>query len=215
MVTKNEPTKKTLTIPPPQFQVAEFCISGDAPYVQNKFSKKAKETMHDTQAEGSTAKKGKKREPKDFQDCFEGAQHKMDDGSNGIPAPSFRNAMIDACRMVGFQMTRAKCSIFVEADGFDVDDATPLVKITKGSPEYFETTVRLQASTTDLRVRAKWQPGWEAVVRVRFDMDQFTLEDVANLLMRAGQQVGIGEGRPFSRNSAGQGWGLFTIKETV
>ena len=49
-------------------------------------------------------------------------------------------------------------------------------------------------------------------MRVRFDADQFTLTDVANLLMRVGMQVGIGEGRPFSKNSNGMGWGLFDLK---
>jgi hypothetical protein len=52
---------------------------------------------------------------------------------------------------------------------------------------------------------------WKARVRVRWDQDQFTLEDVANLLTRVGMQVGIGEGRPDSKNSAGMGWGLFAV----
>jgi hypothetical protein len=32
-------------------------------------------------------------------------------------------------------------------------------------------------------------------------------------MARVGLQVGIGEGRPDSKNSAGMGWGLFTIEE--
>jgi len=36
---------------------------------------------------------------------------------------------------------------------------------------------------------------------------------LTNLLARAGLQVGIGEGRPDSKNSAGMGWGLFQIEE--
>jgi hypothetical protein len=56
-----------------------------------------------------------------------------------------------------------------------------------------------------------WEPGWSAKVRVTFDLDQFSLQDVGNLMMRVGRQVGIGEGRPDSRNSAGMGWGLFDI----
>jgi hypothetical protein len=46
---------------------------------------------------------------------------------------------------------------------------------------------------------------------VVYDADQFTLEDVSNLLARAGMQVGIGEGRPDSKMSAGMGWGTFRI----
>jgi hypothetical protein len=51
---------------------------------------------------------------------------------------------------------------------------------------------------------------WGCTLRIRFDADQFTVDDVMNLLERAGQQVGIGEGRPNSPNSFGMGWGTFT-----
>jgi hypothetical protein len=52
---------------------------------------------------------------------------------------------------------------------------------------------------------------WSAVVQVSYDADQFTLEDVTNLMSRVGLQVGIGEGRPDSRESAGLGWGTFEL----
>jgi hypothetical protein len=48
---------------------------------------------------------------------------------------------------------------------------------------------------------------------VTFDEDQFSVKDVSNLLARAGYQVGVGEGRPNSKASYGQGWGLFRIEE--
>ncbi len=108
-------------------------------------------------------------------------------------------------------MTLAKLSIFIEADGFDKADATPLVKITKGEPEYFESLVRVANGAPDIRPRGMWQPGWEANLRIRFDADQFTIEDVSNLLMRVGLQVGIGEGRPDSKMSTGMGWGMFEV----
>ena len=103
--------------------------------------------------------------------------------------------------------------IFIEADGFDKDDQTPLVKITKGSPVYCEHYVRNETGVVDLRARPMWREGWEAIVRIRFDADQFTAEDIANLLSRTGLQVGIGEGRPDSKKSCGMGWGLFELKE--
>jgi len=56
---------------------------------------------------------------------------------------------------------------------------------------------------------------WGATVRIRYDEDQFTAEDVVNLLLRAGQQVGIGEGRPYSKTSNGLGFGLFKIKNVA
>lgn len=200
----------SVVIAAPKFQTAEFTIRGTAPYVQNKFSQKARETMKAAQEKGSVGKKGTKKEPKDFQACYEGAMHKLPDGSHGIPAPAFRAAMISACRACGFQMTKAKLAVFIEADGYDEECGTPLVRITKGDPEYHEALVR-QQMTTDIRPRPMWREGWEAEIRIRFDADMFSVDDVANLLMRVGQQVGIGEGRPDSRMSCGMGWGLFEI----
>ena len=206
-------TEQHVVIPAPKFSTAVFTIFGDAPYVQNKFSHKASQQMKEKQEAGSQANKGKQRVAKDFQDCYEGAKHKTKEGWCGIPAPAFRNACISACRIVGFKMTLAKLSIFIEADGYDVDDGTPLVRITKGEPVYHEAIVSLPNGSPDIRARPMWREGWEAVVRIRFDGDQFTTSDVANLLARAGMQVGVGEGRPDSSKSAGMGWGLFRVKD--
>lgn len=157
-----------VTISPPNLQTVSLRIVGTAPYMQAKFSAKARQAMMAKQAAGSTAKKGAKREARDFDSDFRAAQHRASEGWAGIPAAAIRNACIDACRMVGYQMTRAKMSIFVQPDGFDIDDGTPLVRLIA----------------------------------------------VVNLLARAGLQVGIGEGRPFSKSSAGLGFGLFTVEST-
>lgn len=211
--TKTGEANKSLTIPPPKFKTALFRIRGTAPYVQNKFSAKAREMMKAKQEAGSQATKGKKRDAKDFQACYEAACHKSDSGWYGIPAPAFRSGLISACRLVGFKMVLAKLSVFIEADGYDQDanERTPLVKISKGKPHYTEMLVKNETGVADIRPRPMWDEGWEAELRVRFDADQFTVEDVANLLMRAGQQVGIGEGRPDSKNSHGMGWGTFEL----
>jgi len=201
-----------VTISEPNIKYMKINILGTAPYVQNKFSAKAREMMKAKQEAGSTAKKGAKRDAKDFQQCYKDAMHIMEDGSPGMPAPAFRNAMISACRVCGFQMTKAKLAVFIMADGFDADDGTPLVKITKGEPHYSEMAVRNETGVCDIRPRPMWNPGWEAVVTVRFDGDMFTETDIINLMLRVGMQVGIGEGRPDSKKSCGMGWGLFDIK---
>ncbi len=210
---ENGEKTESLTIPAPNFQIAEFRIIGTAPLVGNKFSARARAELKATMEKGSTAKKGTKREPKNFKRGYEEAIHRPKQGWEGIPAPAFRNAMISACRTCGFQMTRAKLCVFVLPDGVDSDDGTPLVKITKGKSEYAEHFVRNSSGVVDLRPRPMWVEGWEANVRVQFDADQFTLADVANLLSRAGIQVGIGAGRPDSADSNGMGWGLFRIAE--
>lgn len=196
-----------IQIPAPKFETLEFELVGTSPYVQARFSQKAITQMKDKMKAGSVAKKGKKRDPRNFNDDYEGAKHKSVEGWIGIPASCFRNASISACRLVGFKMTLAKLSVFVEADGFDALDGTPLVRII-GEPEPNEMPVRNATGVCDIRVRPMWRE-WSCKLRIRYDMDQFSRADVANLLMRVGMQVGIGEGRPDSRSSAGLGWGLF------
>ena len=58
--------------------------------------------------------------------------------------------------------------------------------------------------------RPMWEK-WNADVRLTWDADLFSTTDVLNLLTRVGKQVGLGEGRPDSQQSAGQGWGLFKV----
>ena len=204
------PKIQAVQIPPPNWQVAEFRIVGVSPLVQNAFPAKAREMIHAKQAAGSQAKKGSKREPKDFDLCYQQAMHKSREGWHGIPAASFRKAMISACRTVGFKMTLAKLALFVVSDGFDAQDAMPLVKITDGEPHYVEHYVRNETGVVDLRARPMWD-SWAATLRIRFDADLFSLADVANLLLRAGVG-GVGEGRNDSKNSAGMGWGEFEVE---
>lgn len=206
---KNE---KNVAIPAPKFQIATYLLTGDSPYVSNKFSQEAREMMRAKQVAGTQAKKGQKREPKDFQKNFEQSMHSFGDGTYGVPASCFRQAMVSACRIVGFKMTLAKLALFVEADGFDADDASPLVRFVTGVPEYFESATRNETGVADIRARGKWAPGWQILLRVRYDADLFAEQDVTNLLQRVGVQVGIGAGRPDSKTSCGQGWGTFEVE---
>lgn len=209
--TTSGPAAATVTISPPRFKTAQLTLAGTAPYMQARFSQKAMNQMMEKMAAGSTAQKGKKRDARDFDADFQNAQHISTEGWIGVPAAALRNAAIDVCRMVGFKMTHAKMSIFIEADGFDKVDGTPLVRLLADPPERTDIPVRNATGVIDIRVRPMWRE-WQLKVRVRFDEDQFTLSDVTNLLARAGQQVGIGEGRPFSRESNGMGFGLFTVE---
>lgn len=197
-------------ITPPNMQVIVVRLTGTAPLVTCRFSEKAFGEMKDKQEKGSIATKGKKREAKDFDQAFRGACHVSREGWYGVHAGAFRNAMIAACRLVNFKMTLAKLSLFVTADGVDRVDGVPLVRILGGEPERIDLPVRNATGVIDIRSRPIWHE-WAIDLRVRFDADQFTAEDVVNLLMRVGEQVGIGEGRANSRQSAGVGWGHFSV----
>lgn len=207
-MTKTTDTASKLVITAPNMKSAIFHVRGTAPYVQNKFSNKAKAMMREKHMAGSVAKKGVKREARDFDEDYRQATYFSTDGWMGIPAPSFRKAAISACRLVGFKMTLGKLSLFVERDGL-TEEGEPLIKI-EGSPVAHEAMVRNATGVADIRVRPMWHD-WNAKVTMRWDADQFSLEDVTNLMARIGMQVGIGEGRPDSKASAGMDWGTFEV----
>lgn len=206
MSTNNE--VKAIAIKAPKFEVIEVMIEGTAPLVIARFSKKAE--LMAKMAEGSTAKSKKNREARDYDAEADAARYYNSTKEwEGFHAGSVRAASISACRLVGFKMTLAKLSVFILQDDFDQEYKTPLVRI-YGESETDTSHTRNATGVVDVRARPMYKK-WASKLRVRYDADQFTSADVYNLLSRVGIQVGIGEGRPDSKSSAGCGWGTFRI----
>lgn len=202
--------KEIIQIQPPDFRVVEIEIEGTAPLVINRFSAKAIEMMKATQEAGSTAKSKKLREPKDFDALFENAKHVSEEGWEGFHAASMRNGAISACRACGYVMTKAKLAFSVYADGFDRVDGAPLVRLTKGVAEKWICPTRNATGVVDLRSRPMYRE-WGALLRIKYDAGMLSASDIVHLIQRVGLQVGIGEGRPDSKASAGLGLGTFKI----
>jgi hypothetical protein len=211
---KKQTDNSIVTITPANMVQVTIAIKGTAPFLQLKFSQKGKNAMLDHMATPASEKKGKKARPvRNYAEEFALAQHRSVAGWVGIPCAAFRKAMVDACRTVSVTMTVAKMAIFVVPDGFDVDDGTPLVRlVSPREPERTELPVRNANGSIDIRVRPMWRE-WSANVTLEYDADMITAESIVNLLDRAGRQVGVGEGRNFSKNSVGQGWGSFIVLE--
>lgn len=208
------PKKKVIQvkIKPPNMERVTVEVRGTSPYAHNRFSGAKQEAMKKTQEAGSKKAGTKKRakSPRDFDRDYKLACHRSTEGWLGIPATAFRASMVRACKPCGIVMADAKITIFVDQDGFDDDDGSPLVKIV-GEPVRWIAPARNADGGADLRIRPKWDK-WSAKVTIRYDADFFTASDVINLLARAGAQVGIGEGRADSRKCVGIGFGFFEIK---
>jgi hypothetical protein len=205
---------KSVGIRPVKFQRASFELIGaeDVPLVIHRFSAKLKNEMKLKMETGKAASSKKNRDPKDSDLTFNEARYRSRDGWDGFHAGALRKALISACRLVGFKMVLAKLSIFVEKDGVDAQEPQiPLIRI-HADPVKQEDMARVETGQPYVTTRAAYH-NWKSTVQIRWDSDQFTLDDVTNLLARVGQQVGIGEGRPDSKNSAGMGWGLFEIEK--
>lgn len=200
-------TDTAVSIKPPKFGVVELVIVGTAPLVIERFSKKGE--LMAKMSEGSTAKGKKTREARDYEAEAQAAKHISEDGWEGFHSGAIRAGAISACRLIGFKMTLAKLSIFVDADGLDSAEGTPLCRIF-GQAESMSAHTRNATGVVDVRSRPMYRR-WAARLRIRYDADQFSVGDVVNLISRVGTQVGIGAGRPDSKSSVGCGWGTFRI----
>ena len=202
--------KATVHISAPKFQQAVFQVKGTAPLVIHRMSQKLKQQFKQKMETGKAAGSKKTREAQSTDMIYNEGRYISKAGWDGFHAAAIRSAMISACRLVGFKMTLAKLSIFVLNDGVDAKEPQiPLIRI-EGKPTKQEDIARVETGQPYLCVRPAYYD-WGAKIRIRWDTDQFTQTDVSNLLMRVGQQVGIGEGRPDSKKSAGMGWGLFEL----
>ncbi len=202
--------EQNVVIKPPKFSTVEILIEGIAPLVVERFSKKME--LMEKMAQGPSAKNKKERTARDYDNEAEEARYRAPEKWEGMNAAAFRAGMISACRLVGFKMTLAKLSVFIEADGFDAKDGIPLIRI-YGQSETFTAHTRNATGVVDVRSRPMYRQ-WAANLRIRFDADQFQVSDVINLISRVGLQVGIGAGRPDSKSSSGCGWGMFRVVES-
>ena len=197
----------SVVISAPRFATLEILLQGTVPLVVARFSKKA--VLMAKMAEGGASKNKKVRNARDYDKEAEEARYRSGEKWEGVNAAAFRAGMISACRLVGFKMTLAKLSTFVEADGYDVQDGIPLVRI-YGKSETYTAHTRNATGVVDVRSRPMYRE-WACKLRVRYDMDQFSAQDVYNLVARVGGQVGLCEGRPDSKSSAGCGFGTFEV----
>lgn len=208
------PSNISINIKPPDFGRATFELIGNAPLVIHRFSHKIKEQMRTKMEVGKAAGSKKERAAKDSDQSFNDARYISKEGWDGFHAAAIRNACISACRLVGFKMTLAKMSVFVEADGWDKEEPQiPLIRII-GKAVRQDDMARVETGQPYVTIRAAYH-NWKAKVNIKWDNDQFTIDDISSLLSRVGQQVGIGEGRPDSKNSAGMGWGTFDLGKTA
>jgi len=201
--------KVRIEITPPNFQILPVRVEGTAPLMLHKFSEKMRKQIEAKQT--ATDKTSAKRPPKDYAAEFNAARYRARAGNwDGIPAGAFRAAMIAACRRVdGLPMTQAKGAFFIIADGRDETDGTPLIRI-DGKAVHDTRPVRLESGVADLRNRPRYD-SWACELKIQFDADLLSANDVVNLLSRAGATVGVGELRPQGPNSYGGDFGMFRV----
>lgn len=194
-----------------KLDVVKFTVklTGITPLIIHRWSEKAKREMME---QGGPAKPKRQREKRDPDADYNSARYLLEqprkDGlTDGIPAVSFKAAIVQAARAFeGVTMTALKQFIYVEGEPPQM-----LVPI-EGKPQIREDMVRVGKGlnkTADLRWRPEYWP-WSVSLIVRWPSAVFDLDSIVSLLDAAGQG-GVGEWRPTAPQSMTGIYGQFAI----
>lgn len=195
-----------ISIPRPDIRVIELTLIGETRLVLHRWSEKARQEMRDKQGGKARTKKAPKIPQKEFEDSL----YTSREGWCGFPAGGFKKSAVGACRYTdGITMVVARGVMHVLADGEDARDGTELVRIHGSDPRMREDMVRINMGTADLRYRGEFLPWW-ATIRVKFNANIITEEQLVNLFTLAGLHVGLGEGRPGAPKNT-MDWGMFRV----
>ena len=200
-------TQSAIIVHPIQVEIARLNIVGMSPLIVHRWSEKAKKMILDTQMKRAKTAKVAKDPEQDFND----SRYISTEGWDGIPAGGFKACLVNAGRLIdGLDMTMARRLFFVQPQGF-TKDGVVLIKI-DGTPENFESMVRIAMGTADIRFRAMYRE-WNAVVLIEFMKNQISREQLVNLIEVAGWGEGLCEWRPGAPKSNTGSYGRFSIKK--
>lgn len=196
---KNQVNIQNVELPNDPTQIVELKIKGITPLIMHKFSAKVIKELEDKKM--GKGKKG--REKCDPEQEYKDAMHVCEDGKYGFPAHGFKLAMVRAGKNLGHKMTDARTSFLVLAD----DNINQYIVI-NGKPEMRTDWVRVGNGGADVRYRPMFRE-WNANIRIKFNPNFISVEQLATMLRDAGSFVGIGESRP--EVAKGMTFGTFEI----
>ena len=185
-----------IEIKPPNLQILELELFGTSPLICHAWSEKAKKQMLDKQMKKAVVGKEAKNPEQDFKDSLYPLPKPNGNGSEyGFPAVAFKAAAVRAASNLDITMVQARQMFHVLPDQGD------LVEI-DGSPTMREDMVRLNGKTADIRYRGEFKT-WKTTLKIRYNADVISDEQVVNLFNLAGFSVGVGEWRPERNGSFG------------
>lgn len=189
--------KKVITIPALDIREATIRVVGVSSYIAHRWSVKAKGQMLAKHMKKADEPLPAKVPENDFRDCL----YLDTKGNTCIPASAFKKAAVDACSFLdGITKVVARGSFYVMGD---------LIPIERVKPRMREDMVRIGMRKPDIRYRADHEEGWECKLRIRYNANVMSLDQIANLLNVAGFSIGVGDWRPQRDGSHG----MFTVKE--
>ena len=187
-------TEQLVEIKPINIKRAEITLVGDTPLLVHAWADKSRREMLEKQMKkAKTAKTAK-----DPQADYMGAFYRLENGTPAFPTIAFKQSAVSAGGRFsdGLKMTELRGSFYIEDE---------LVAI-EGEPNMREDMVRIAMGTADIRYRPEFKK-WKVVLKMKYNADAISLEQLVNIFNLAGFGVGVGEWRP-ERN--GQ-FGMFHV----
>lgn len=195
-------TEAPLKLAPIKKQIVRLRITGTSSLIQHKWSTKALQMMRDKHA-GKKTREREKRDP-EFE-CKE-ATYFTAKGQYGVPAMAIKTAIIEAAHKdIGVEKTLVKKALFIRCN-----DPAKVLEMDCDAPITREDTVRVGQGSADLRYRPEFHR-WSVDIEFEIDAELLRVEDLVNLIDRAGFGVGIGEWRP----EKGGEYGRFEVDRSV
>lgn len=177
-------------------------IQGITPLIPHKWSEKAKRMMPGHPERDVMSKKEIRKAEEEAEACL----YRLEDGRLGMPATSFKSAMVSACRFFEKpSMTEAKLLFFIEGEGDE-----QLVAV-EGNTKLREDTPRNANGGADLRYRYAVSD-WRTMLIVRYIPSSISADSVIALVDAAGR-VGVGDWRPGAPKSATGTYGQWRVDE--
>ena len=194
-------SESTVKLPPLRKQRVAFTIVGISPLIQHKWGEKALSMIRAKHA----GKKSKNRDVRDPGAEGRDAMYTTPDGKPGIPAMALKSSIVEAAHNdMGIAKKTVQKALFFEGDTIGA-----IIPLDCDDPVIQEDIVRVGQGFTDLRYRPYFYR-WSVDVSFVLDIDWLQVDDLLNLVDRAGFGIGIGEWRP----EKGGEFGRFQIDRT-
>lgn len=184
-------------IPSPDYRNLKIKVQGTAALIYHKWSEKAIRMIEDKQQKKAKPAKEARNPEQEYKDSF----YYDSKGKIAIPIDWFKQAMVNACRLLpDIKMTLIRSAIFMHGD----EDG--LIPVKYKVKEMRTDMVKIGQGTSDIRYRGQLK-GWEAELLISYNAGILSAEMVLNLLATAGMAIGVGEWR----QERGGNYGAFSI----
>ena len=191
----------TIDIPRPNIKTLEVTIKGDQPLIFHRFSEKAIKMIQDIQSKSAKAKRVPKTKAM-IEEEYNNSFYYNKQGQVCFPALNIKNSMVGAGRFIDLKMTQIRGSVFVKGDNEGLIPVSYKEKVMRTDQ------VRVSGGGTDIRYRGEVRD-WSMMVKIEYNANFLSAEQVMNLLSTAGFSQGLGEWRPEKDGN----YGTFKIEE--